>query len=227
MCCVQWLCDECNIFSEILLLLPSFEVFLFSVISLFLGPWHCYMHSCWPVYVSCEYTANSDLYNWGLEGRWNLTKERKIRLLTIISIPFTFKVLQGFFCILFSLINSYFSSCLPFQVLFILSFPSDKVTICFSWHFYLGIQYGSPQLAEGKKPKLFICPDKCFHSPCFQWWVVLCAWLLQQLISNSWSSKSFQRLTDITWVHLSEVSDSPLTQLQSSAAELDSHVNVY
>lgn len=77
MCCVRWLCDKCNNFSEILLLLPSFEVFLFSVISVFLGPWHCYMHSCWLVYVSHEYTANHDLYNWGLEGRWNLTMQRR------------------------------------------------------------------------------------------------------------------------------------------------------
>lgn len=75
-------------------------------------------------------------------------------------------------CALIYFISSYFSSHLPFQVLFILSFPSEKKLQCVffydnSFSFYLAIHYCSPQLAEGKKPELLICPDKCFHSPCF------------------------------------------------------------
>lgn len=91
-----------------------------------------------------------------------------------MSIPFTFRVKGGrgeggrrLYLIFLDHLLFFFTSSISGPLYLAFSFRK-KVTTCSTCHFYLDIQYGSPQLAEGKKQELFIWSDKCFHSPYFQ-----------------------------------------------------------
>lgn len=120
----------------------------------------------WLVYVSCEYSAITDLHNCGLEGRWRLIMQRRqiwAFKCDIHCIPF--HSILFFFSNLFYFPWSILHSRLLFQVISISPFSPNKVTISFSWCFILDTQCGSPQLAERKKAQTAHLPWQVF-TPC-------------------------------------------------------------